>query len=407
MRQFYFDIAFALSGDKTAIPDPLQVSGAVSMTEGWNFNYQRDLSTDPAARPIDRATMNWLFAQITTGLQALQQTGAPEWITAAQNGGTSLPYGKGSVVLYSASGNPPFVKYVSLIDSNTDTPGATANWQVVADAIASSAQAAAGTDNATIMTPLRVATQDALRALLAGNSSQVFNVANASASTHAVALGQIVGLTAGRLLNVRRFTANGTYTPTPGTTAIIVDVVGGGGAGGSVGATAAGQLGVGGGGGAGGHARSYLTTGFSGVSMTIGAGGVGGAPSTGGGTTSFGALLQATGGGAGSGANGTPPPYVTINGYGGVGSGGNVSNGKGGDGLPGLGIASGSFIAGAGGMSFVGMGASGQPTTTAPGVAATIAGAGGSAALNGASSAGQTGGNGAAGEIVVYEFGAV
>lgn len=191
MNQHYFDVPFAFSGDKTSIPDPLQVGGTVSFTEGWNYNYQRNLATDPAALPIDRSTMNWLFNSITVALQALQQSGVPEWIKAADNGGTAFPYGKGAVVLYSASGTAPFTKYVSLINTNTDTPGATANWQVVADAIATSGQAATGTDNATIMTPLLVAQQDALRALLAGNSSQVFNVGPATAATHAPQLQQL------------------------------------------------------------------------------------------------------------------------------------------------------------------------------------------------------------------------
>lgn len=190
-NQHYFDIPFGFAGDVTAIPDPLQTGGSVSMTEGWNYNYQRNLSTDPAALPIDRSTMNWLFLQITTAIQAWQKETVPEWITAAQNGGVSLPYGQGAVVLYSSAGTAPFTKYVSLINANTDTPGATANWQVVVDAIATSAQASAGTNNATIMTPALVAQQTALRALLAGSATQVFNVGPATAATHALEAGQI------------------------------------------------------------------------------------------------------------------------------------------------------------------------------------------------------------------------
>jgi hypothetical protein len=189
MQQHYFDVPFALSGDVTAIPDPLQTGGTVSFTEGWNYNYQRNLSTDPAALPIDRSTMNWLFLQITTAIQALQLK-APEWITAAQNGGTAVTYPAGAVVMYSASGSAPFTKYVYLATSS-DTPGTTSNTQVVVDPIATSAQASAGTNNASIMTPLLVAQQTALRALLAGNSSQVFNVAPATASSQAVQLAQM------------------------------------------------------------------------------------------------------------------------------------------------------------------------------------------------------------------------
>lgn len=197
MNQHYFDVPFAFSGDKTTIPDPLQSGGTVSFTEGWNYNYQRNLSTDPAALPIDRSTTNYLFYVITQALQALQQTGVPEFITAAQNGGTAFPYAASAVVLYSASGSAPFNKFVSLAANNTNTPsiadplGTTTGWQIVADPIATSAQAAAGTSGTTIMTPATVAQQDALRALLAGSSSQVFNVAAATATTHAAQAVQV------------------------------------------------------------------------------------------------------------------------------------------------------------------------------------------------------------------------
>lgn len=200
MNQHYFDVPFALSGDVTAIPDPLQVGGTVSFTEGWNYNYQRNLSTDPAALPIDRSTMNWLFNQITTALAALQQAGIPEFITSAQNGGTAYSYGKGAAVLWSSTGNAPFTKYVSLNTANTQTPsvadpqGLTTGWQIEVDPISTAAQASAGTDDASIMTPLKVAQQTALRALLAGNSSQVFNVGPATAATHALQLQQAQAL---------------------------------------------------------------------------------------------------------------------------------------------------------------------------------------------------------------------
>jgi len=194
-NQKYFDVPFGFSGDVTAIPDPLQVGGSVSFTEGWNFNYQRDLATDPAALPIDRSTMNWLLLQITTAL--------PEWILASQNAGVAISYGLGSVVLYSTSGNAPFTKFVSLVAANVATPstadplGATTGWQVVCDPIATAAQASAGTNNASIMTPLLVAQQTALRALLAGSGSQVFNVGSAVAATQAPQLQQVVPLAGG------------------------------------------------------------------------------------------------------------------------------------------------------------------------------------------------------------------
>src|SRR3546814_276461 len=76
----------------------------------------------------------------------------------------------------------------------------------------------------------------------------------------------------GTLLNVRSFTANSTYTPTPGTTSVIVEAVGGGGSGGGSAATASGQMSAGGGGGAGAYARGRFTSGFAGVTVTVAAG---------------------------------------------------------------------------------------------------------------------------------------
>jgi hypothetical protein len=198
MNQHYFDVPFAFAGDVTAIPDPLQTGGTVSFTEGWNYNYQRDLATDPAALPIDRSTTNWLLLQITTALQALQAETVPEFILASQNGGVAIAYGPQAEVLWSASGNAPFAKYVNISGAaNSNTPsasdplGTTTGWQVACDPIATASQASTGTNNASIMTPLLVAQQTALRALLAGSSSQVFNVGPATSLSHAPEAGQV------------------------------------------------------------------------------------------------------------------------------------------------------------------------------------------------------------------------
>ena len=83
----------------------------------------------------------------------------------------------------------------------------------------------------------------------------------------------------GALIAVRVFNTVGssTYTPTPGTTKIFVEVLGGGGSGGGSAATTAGQIAAGGGGGAGGYAASWMTSGFAGTTLTVGAGAVAGA----------------------------------------------------------------------------------------------------------------------------------
>lgn len=122
----------------------------------------------------------------------------------------------------------------------------------------------------------------------------------------------------GTLLNIRYFTTTGstTYTPTSGTTFVVVEVLGAGGGG------AGGYSGGMPGGGSGGYARKKITSSFSGVSITVGSGGAGGTNGGGGrggtgGTTSFGALVSATGGAGGY--------WTGTQGGGGSGSGGDLN----------------------------------------------------------------------------------
>lgn len=147
----------------------------------------------------------------------------------------------------------------------------------------------------------------------------------------------------GGLLNVRTITSTGTYTPTQGTTSVIVEVIGAGGGSGSTVATGGSTVAVSGGGGGGGYAISRLTTGFSGVVVTIGAGGTGGtigADNAGaGGTSSFGALLQADGGIGGQGnrpAAPTSSSTIVGGGLSGAAFAGNIMNSPGSPGGAGL-----------------------------------------------------------------------
>ncbi|MDM3287222.1 hypothetical protein OGV51_22555, partial [Citrobacter sp. Cf042] len=78
----------------------------------------------------------------------------------------------------------------------------------------------------------------------------------------------------GRLLNIVKMTASGTYTPTAGTKSIIVEAIGGGGASGNLTATASNQNAVSAAGSNGAYAKARYTSGFSSVSVTVGAGGI-------------------------------------------------------------------------------------------------------------------------------------
>lgn len=110
---------------------------------------------------------------------------------------------------------------------------------------------------------------------------------------------------AGRLINVQRFSASGTYTPTAGTKTFIVQMVGAGASGGSgVTATSSVYSASGGGGGGGAFLKFMVdiaASGFTTAVITVGKGGsaVTGAAGIAGGNTYFGSDIYATGGNGG------------------------------------------------------------------------------------------------------------
>ncbi|MGQ7939136.1 glycine-rich domain-containing protein [Paraburkholderia sp. D1E] len=219
--------------------------------------------------------------------------------------------------------------------------------------------------------------------------------------TNLSASGTLTGF-AGRLLNVQRFTAGATYTPTTGTNSVVVEIVG---AGGAV-ATGAAQVSSSGGGGAGGVIRHRMTSGFSGSTVTVGTGGAGVAGATGGagGSSSFAGVTANGGSGGGAGTVGTTS--FGAGGAGGSASGGSLVNAGGNTGDYGLSYQTGAWtIAGAGGISPYGMRGAAQSAGGTTGNAASGFGAGGSGSTNGAS-AGTTvaGGAGAAGLVIVWEY---
>jgi len=185
----------------------------------------------------------------------------------------------------------------------------------------------------------------------------------------------------GRLLNVQKFTANGTYIPTPGMKKVRIRIVGGGGGSGGAAAATASQTSASGGGAAGSYAEALLTAADIGASqpIVIGQGGIAGTASgasgTGGGTggaSSVGALLSAPGGlgsefgfAVGATAFGLSPGGSS----GASASGGNIANMAGPAGAPGI-LVNASTLAGHGGSGPLGSGGFGRGTTgpTSPGL---------------------------------------
>ncbi|MGE6041516.1 phage tail protein [Klebsiella pneumoniae] len=213
----------------------------------------------------------------------------------------------------------------------------------------------------------------------------------------------------GRLLNIQVFYNSGTYTATPGTKKVIVEMVGGGG--GSAGSRAAGsgQVAVGGAGGAGSYAKGSFTQNFNGVQVTVGTKGAGGTVSgtyaSDGGTSSFGSLISAAGGAAGQPAGPTSSfPFSTVAAV--VSAGANGANIIG---APGQG-ASASVVVNAsvviespGGSSQFGAG--GFITAfNAKGVNASGYGAGGGPSKVNSGGAAVAGGDGSQGLVIVWEY---
>lgn len=228
-------------------------------------------------------------------------------------------------------------------------------------------------------------------------------VGPATKSQHAMQLGQAVG----RLIGIQVFTASGVYTPTPGTNSIIVKGVGGGGASGVVPATAAGQAVSGGGGTAGAYGEARFTSGFSGVTVTVGAGGIGGAgngPS--GGATSFGSLLVLPGGqGAPQGVVLSSFPSVsgTNSGSSALPTGANIVGSAGQSGGNGVVLTVNVSSSGQGGASPFGAPGWSLPSAS-PGTPASGFGAGGGGGVNASSSAARLGGSGGPGVLFVEEY---
>ncbi|VVE78196.1 hypothetical protein [Pandoraea sputorum] len=204
----------------------------------------------------------------------------------------------------------------------------------------------------------------------------------------------------GRLIGVRIFTASGTYTPTSGTTSVIVEIQGAGGAGGGCPA-ASGNSSAGGGGGGGGYVKHRMTSGFSGASVVVGAGGVGNASSAGGsgGASSF-AGIVASGGGGGQIAGPAAAPVAATPGSGGAASGGNIFNRPGGHGRSGVVHSNTAVSLGVGADSLLGRGGQGQ--VAADGIGGVGYGAGGGGPVTGGTAT--TGGPGAAGLVIIWEY---
>lgn len=215
--------------------------------------------------------------------------------------------------------------------------------------------------------------------------------------------------TSGRLLNIQKFTANGTYTPTPGMAFAVVEVQGGGASGGGASLPSIGNVTLGSPGTSGSYGKGKFTAAAIGGSQVITVG-VGGAAASGGsgnagGTSSFGALLSSPGGVAGGIAANQVPPFVSGNGTSSSSpSGANILGSVGATTSASIAISAASAMGGPGGGSLFGPGGQASAINTV-GVAANNPGSGGSGCvINNGYGGGAAGGAGAAGIVIIYEY---
>lgn len=218
--------------------------------------------------------------------------------------------------------------------------------------------------------------------------------------------------TVGRLLGKPRvYTSSSKYDdPTPGTKFVIVEVQGAGGSGANTGFTGSGEASIASGGSAGGYACSLLKIDQAiNQIITVGAGGDinSGAPAGGrpGGTSSFGNLIICEGGSGGYGQARSTPPFSCTGVVGGTATGGNIINKSGDASTGGIAVGSSAILCGNGGSSKFGTGGFTPTNINTNGRAAIGYGAGGGGAISQSQpGAGNTGGAGSGGIIIIWEY---
>ncbi|KMV69537.1 Long tail fiber protein p37 [bacteria symbiont BFo2 of Frankliniella occidentalis] len=111
-----FKTPFAAQGDRTAVPVETQADGSVSYTQGYGYDYERDQTTDPAAKDIEREKMNALFHDVTEAVGEIQTFGTANW---SEDG---KPYPIRSLVYYGKR------VWQSRIENNNEEPGKGSGW---------------------------------------------------------------------------------------------------------------------------------------------------------------------------------------------------------------------------------------------------------------------------------------
>lgn len=251
-------------------------------------------------------------------------------------------------------------------------------------------------------------------------SSNAGSAVNFSAGVKRVSIAQTAAVSTGKLINKQIITAtgSGTYTPTAGTTFVIVELQGAGGGGGGCQSAGGTNVAIAGGGGCGGWGSKRLTADFSGASYSVGAKGAGGAAGNNagaaGGNTTFtttapSSTTYTAAGGSGGSQLGPAAPSLPAGGV-----AGGALTGSFDETLPGAASVCGVATASSRGQTSAGGAGKYSPggasafwdgaNMSVAGTNATGKGGGGSGAMTGASGAAKAGGDGSDGQIVIWEY---
>lgn len=111
----YFGIPFALSGDRSAIPDAAQPDGSVSFTQGFTLDYELE-NTDPNYKPVPREETNALYYDITEAIGIVQKQGFADWTIAA------APYPINAFVRHND------IVWRNTVAGNSAEPGTDSSW---------------------------------------------------------------------------------------------------------------------------------------------------------------------------------------------------------------------------------------------------------------------------------------
>lgn len=427
-------VVFSVNGDKNTIPtnstpDTL-AEGLAAMDSGFPPLTRTAISA--GGKPPQGQDFNGIFNDVYTRLQwGMSGMSYPYNATFS----TAISgYPKGALVPSSDYSG----RWLNLNDANTKNPesatGENTGW-VPSDHYGVTSISGLASSNITLSTSQAAKSRIILSGALTANIKVIFpawikdwtienNTTGAYQISAITALGSGINIKPGvsgihcdgtnitssdkergRLLNIRTFKNSTTYIPTPGTTAVFVQVQGGGGAGGGCVATGNNQVSVGAGGSAGSYAEGYYTSGFSGVSIVVGASGKSsiGGDGTDGGASSFGNLLSCPGGIGGKTSGAVAAPYILGNGASPMPSGNSVVAMGGEAGQASIALAVNGGYGAPGGSSMFGAGG-GARVQGLGGVSAIGYGAGGSGTMQVQLAGATNGGGGAQGIVIVWEY---